>query len=181
MRRIFRRPKKITGPQFRANEWIRVPEVRVIDEAGKNLGVMQTSKALAVAHEHGFDLVEVSPKENPPIAKFLDFGKFKYQKEKEARLQKAGAKKVEVKGIRLSARIGEHDLEIRKNQAIKFLRGGDKVQIEIILRGRERQHASLAETVIKKFVDLLNKEVSIKVEQSLTYQAGKFNMTVSRS
>lgn len=181
MRRIFRRPKKDIAPQFRANEQIRVPEVRVIDETGKNLGIIKTTEAIALAHERGLDLVEVSPKAAPPIAKFLDFGRFKYQKEKEARKQKAGAKKVEVKGVRLSTRIGEHDFGVRKNQAIKFLQAGDKVQIEIILRGRERQHASLAETVVKKFVSLISTEMAVKIEQPLSYLGGKMNMTISKS
>ncbi len=181
MRRFFRRPKKFTGPQFRANEWIRAPEVLVIDEAGKNLGAMPAGQALALARERGLDLVEVGPKDTPPITKFLDFGKFKYQKEKEARLQKAGAKKVEVKGIRLSPRIGDHDLEIRRKQALRFLEGGDKVQIEVNLKGRERQHASLAETTIRKFQDLISSQVSIRVEQPVSRLGGKFTMTISKA
>lgn len=181
MRRFFRRPKKITGPQFRANEWIRVPEVVVIDEAGKNLGTMPTFQAINLARERGLDLVEVSPKEVPPITKFLDFGKFKYQKEKEARLQKAGAKKVEIKGIRLSPRIGDHDLEIRRKQAIRFLEGGDKVQIEVNLKGRERHYASLAETVIRKFQDLISAQVSIRVEQPISRLGGRFTVLISKS
>lgn len=181
MRRIFHRKKIDHGPQFRANEWIRVPEVRVIDEQGKNLGIMATNLALGMARERGLDLVEVSPKEKPPITKFLDFGRFKYQKEKEARIQKAGAKKVEIKGVRLSLRIGEHDFEIRRKKALEFLNSGDKVQVEIILKGRERQHAALAAGVIRKFVDLLSSEVSVRIDQPLSYMGGRFTMTISKA
>ncbi|MFZ2804334.1 MAG: translation initiation factor IF-3, partial [Patescibacteria group bacterium] len=108
MRIHYRRrvPLKPLGPVYRANEQITVPQVRVIDEENKFLGVMKTEDAIKVANERELDLVEVSPKEDPPVCKILDYGAFKYQKEKEKRAQKAHAKKVEVKGIRLSVKMG---------------------------------------------------------------------------
>src|SRR5271157_5736671 len=104
----YRRFQGPVEPLYKANEQIKAPELRVIDENAKNVGVLPTAEALALAKERGFDLVEVMPNATPPIAKFLDYGQFKYEKEKEARKQKAHAHKVEVKGIRLSIRIGEH-------------------------------------------------------------------------
>ena len=112
-RRGGQQKKEEEGLQFRANEQITAPGVRVIDEAGEPPGEMTLEKALALAQSRSFDLVEVSPKAMPPVCRLIDYGQFKYQKEKEARAQKAHAKKVDVKGIRLSVKMGQHDLDIR--------------------------------------------------------------------
>lgn len=152
----------------------------MIDEAGVNLGVLATPEALKIAAERGYDLVEVSPKENPPIAKLIDYGQFKYEREKEARKQKAHAKQVEVKGVRLSARIGEHDLETRRNKAREFLEAGNKIMVEVVLRGRERQHADLAEHVMKDFIASLQQFFPIRIEQPLTRQGGRMQILVAR-
>ncbi len=163
------------------NQFIRSPEVRVIDETGTNLGVLPTPQAIAMASERGYDLVEVSPKENPPIAKILDFGQFKYELEKEARKQKAHAKQVEVKGVRLSPRIGSHDLETRRAQALGFMKDGNKIMVDVVLRGRERQHADLAEKVMKDFIASLGSEFPVRIEQPLTRQGGRLQILVARS
>lgn len=180
MRIIRRFQKKQEDIKYRSNERIFAPELRIIDEAGTHLGVMPKEAALAMAREKGLDLVEISPKENPPIAKFVNFGKFKYEKEKEMRKQKAHAKQVEVKGIRLSLRISAGDLGIREEQAMRFLNEGDKVKVEMILRGRERQHGSLAAEIINNFIKSLGEKTKIKVEQPLTRQDGKFMAIVAR-
>ena len=167
--------------QYRFNEQLRViPEVRVIDENGINLGVLATSKALEIAAERGYDLVEVSPKDNPPIARLIDFGQFKYEKEKEARKQKAKSHNVEVKGVRLSLRIGSHDMEVRRDQAKRFLEEGDKVQIEIVLRGRERQFSDLAKRVMEKFVELIKQDLIVAIEQPFAKQGGRLTMVIGR-
>ena len=171
---------KPTGLEFRANDQIRVPEVRVIDETGKVLGVMKTSEAIAIAQEREYDLVEVSPKENPPVCKLLDYGTFKYQKAKEQRVQKAHAKQVEVKGVRLSVRIGQHDLDVRKNQAIGFLEKGDKLKIEIMLRGREKAHGELAVDRINDFIKAIEGTYPLNIEQPVTRQGGNVSAIVGR-
>jgi translation initiation factor IF-3 len=176
----YRRFQKPAEPQYRANEHIRVPEVRVIDENAKNLGVLPLGEALATARERGFDLVEVMPNAVPPIAKFLDWGQFKYEKEKEARKQKAHAHKVEVKGIRLSIRIGEHDRNVRLEKAKEFLDGGDRVQVEIILRGRERQFVDLARQVIDRFAADLDAAVGTKIDQPFSRQGGRLTVVVAK-
>lgn len=176
----YRRFAKPVEPQFKANEHIKSPEVRVIDENAKNIGVLATSEALALAKERGFDLVEVMPNAEPPIAKFLDYGQFKYEKEKEARKQKAHAHKVEVKGIRLSIRIGEHDRDVRRDKAKEFLEEGDRVQVEIILRGRERQFVDLARQVIDRFVSDLDMAVGIKIDQPFSRQGGRLTVVVAK-
>ena len=175
--RKFQRPAE---PQYRANEHIRAPEVRVIDENGKNLDVMPTMEAVSLARERGFDLVEVMPNAQPPIAKLLDWGQFKYEKEKEARKQKAHAHKVEVKGVRLSIRIGEHDRGVRLDKAKEFLSGGDRVQVEIILRGRERQFTDLARQIIDRFVADLDAVIGAKIDQPFSRQGGRLTVVVAK-
>lgn len=176
--RISRRKRlKPSGPFFRINERIRAEEVRVIDENEEHLGVLSTADALRMARERGLDLIEINPAAAPPIAKFLNYGQFKYQKEKESRLMRAHQKKIEIKGIRLSLRIGKHDLEMRQEQAKRFLEEGDKARIEIILRGRERQHADLARKIIQDFAAGLG---DVRIEQPISQQAGVLSMIVAK-
>jgi translation initiation factor IF-3 len=178
--RISRKQVKVQTVQYWINEQIRAPQVRVIDEEGQNIGVMATPEAVRLAREREMDLVEVFPKADPPIAKILDYGKFLYQKDKEARKQKAKQKKVEIKGIRLSLRISPHDRDVRLNQAKDFLESGDKVKIEIILKGRERQYGGMARENINQFINSLNQLVSTKIEQPLSFQGGRLSVTVTR-
>lgn len=175
-----RQPIKPDTLDYRANERIHVPEVRLIDENGVFLGVMPTSAALQIARERELDLVEVSPKDNPPVCKLLDFGAFKYQKEKEHRAMKAHAKQVEVKGIRLSVKMGAHDMDVRKGQAIGFLEDGDKLKIEIMLRGREKAHGELATQRINDFIASIEPTYPLYIEQPVTRQGGNVSAIVGR-
>ncbi len=172
---------KFNIPEYRVNEKIDVPEVRVVDENGVSLDVLPTERAIALAHERGLDLIEVSPKAVPPVCKFADAGHFKYQKEKEVRKQRAQSKEVEIKGIRLTLRIGSGDLGIRVEQAKKFFERGDKVKAEMILRGRERAHFAKAKEVFDTFVTQLGTHYPLKVEQPLKNQEGKLFMVLSRA
>jgi len=178
--RISRKQVRVQTIQYWINEQIRAPQVRVIDEAGQNLGVMDTPAAVRLAHERELDLVEVFPKAEPPIAKILDYGKFLYQKDKEARKQKARAKKVEIKGVRLSLRISSHDRDVRLNQSKGFLESGDKVKIEIILKGRERQYSNMAREIVNQFIASLNKLLPTKIEQPIVFQGGRLSVTVGK-
>jgi len=152
----------------------------LIDETGQNIGNISTEKALALAREKGLDLVEVSPLANPPVAKIVDYSKLKYQEEKERRKEKAKQKKIEVKGIRLSLRISEHDKDVRIKQAIKFLNNEDKIKIEMILRGRERQHKDLGSDIINKFINSINSEVETNTEQAIKAQGGKISAVIAK-
>lgn len=173
--------KKPQGVFFRANENIRVPEVRVVDENGENLGLMQTWKARQMAEERGLDLVEISSKAVPPVVKFLEYGQFKYEKEKELKKQKTKQQISEVKCIRLSPRIDKHDLEIRKEKAIEFLNRGDKVQIEVILRGREKQFTFAAKDMVNNFIaNIKANNLDIKVEQPVSSLGGKISALISK-
>lgn len=169
-------PKKI----FFHNEGIIAPEILVLDNTGANLGVMKTAEAIRAARAEELDLVLINPKTNPPVAKIIDFGQFKYQQEKEERLKQAHAHVTEVKGVRLSLRIGPHDLEIRKNQAAKFLNDGDKVKIEIILRGREMQQKPLAISVVKNFVSNINGAMPIRLDQETEVQFNKVTAIIAK-
>lgn len=175
-----RNQQKPLGLLYRANRQITAPQVRVIDEQGTFLGVLQTEDAIRVAEERELDLVEVSPKEIPPVCKIIDFGAFKYQKEKEKRVQKAHAKKVEVKGIRLSVKMGAHDQNVRKLKALSFLEAGDKLKLEIILRGREKAHGEIATARIEQFMKELQHTYPLTVEQPVTRQGGNVSAIVGR-
>jgi len=164
---------------YQVNELIKVPELRVITEDG-HLGIMPLAEALAKAKEMELDLVVIQPKSVPPIAKIVEFGKFKYEQAKEASKQKAKQKSVEVKGIRLSVRIGPHDLITRKEKAKEFLDEGNKVKVEIILRGREKRFGDLAKAVIEAFVLSVNKDVQIKVEQPVLRQGGQLTSIIGK-
>lgn len=172
--------KKILIEEFPVNEQIRVPEVRLIDEEGNFVEVMAAFRALEMAKERGYDLVLVSPKAVPPVAKIMDYGKFQYEQEKQMRKQKAKQKKIETKTIRLSPRIGAHDIEVRLNQAQGFLEGDDKVKIEIVLRGRERQHADLARDVIHNFIQAIGSRINVVIEEPLTKEGGNLMVVIAK-
>jgi len=179
MRRVYRRPKPdFEEKRFRVNQQIRVPVVFVIDENGESIGEMPIGQALTMAEQAGMDVVEVNPKIQPPVVKIMDYGQFKYKKEKEAQKQKVKQKKVEIKGIRLSVRISQHDFDFRFEQAKKFLERGDKLKLELILKGRERQHPEKAEEIMKKFYQKLKATpgLNMEIEQGLTKQGGRFNI-----
>ena len=181
MRRTYRRPKpKPHIEAFLINERIKATEVRVIDDEGKNIGVMATAKAMEMARERELDLVEVFPKAQPPVAKFADYGRLKYQKEKQIHKQKTLQKKTETKAVRLSLRISDHDKELRFNQATKFLDKGHKLKVEIVLKGREKQLRIKAREIVMGFVKTLkeNESFNIIVEQDLTKQQNGFNIIV---
>lgn len=140
---------------------------------------MPTYQALKIAQEKGFDLIEVSAKSTPPVCRLADFGKLQYQKEKQARAQKAHQKKSGLKGIRIGLSTAKHDLELKAKQAEKFLQKGYKVRIEIILRGREKAFAHFARQKIEEFKSMLGEEVM--VEQPITRQPRGFSMIIGKT
>jgi len=133
-----------------------VPQVSVIDIEGKNLGPMNTLDAINLAKSQGFDLIEVSPKMIPPICKIMDFGKYLYKIAKQERQHKAKQKIIETKGIRLSPRISLHDMETKAKQAEKFMNEGSKIKIDLLMKGREKAHADLAEKKVNEFLQIIN-------------------------
>ena len=178
MRIKFHRVERKEEPSFRSNSQIRVPEVFVIDEANEALGVMSIEDAMQKAQEADLDLVEVNPKASPPVVKIVNLGQLKYEREKQAHKQKMQQKKVETKNIRLTFRISEHDQEMRLLQAEKFLAKDNKIKVELILRGRERQYPQKAAEIIRGFATKLqaNPALAIEIEQPLTNQGGRFTI-----
>jgi len=136
------------GP--RMNHRIRVPEVRVLDPEGNQLGVMETRQALRLAQEQGMDLVEISPTAQPPVCRILDYGKFKYDQAKKQKDAKKKAHTVDIKGIRMRYGTEAHDLDYRVKDARRFLEEGDKVQVTLIFRGREMSHPEIAKAQMEK-------------------------------
>lgn len=140
--------------------------MQIIDAEGKFLGKMPTERAFALAKEQELDLVEVNPRANPPICKIIDWGSYLYQQEKAERKQKAKVKVSEIKGIRLSLKIGAHDLDMRREQSLKFFEQGDRVKLEMILRGRERARMDLARQIMMDFVKSLGDGVVVDAPMS---------------
>jgi translation initiation factor IF-3 len=168
MRKKFRKakPKKDQTKKFPSNKQIRAEKVFLIDENDEKIGELPTAEALSRAEDVGLDLVEVNPKTDPPVAKILDMGRWKYEMEKKAHKQKLQQKKVETKGIRLSVRISRHDFDVRVNQAIKFLNQGHKLKAELTLKGREKQHPEKAREVINDFVASIQEKGELELKES---------------
>lgn len=162
---------------MRINDGIRVPSVFLIDDEGKQIGEVSTQEALALARERMLDLVEVSPKAQPPVCRIMDYGKHLYQQSKQLRIAKAKQKKVEIKGVRLGLRTDTHDLDFKKAQTEKFLRQGDKVKIDIVLRGREKAHQDLARQNLQNFISSI--ETPHKIEDPIKRFPGGFNTIIA--
>jgi translation initiation factor IF-3 len=173
-----KRPDKLLIPKYNKNHQIKAEEVRLLGATKENLGVMSIEAARTMADEQEMDLVEINPKSVPPICMIVDFANFKYQKEKEAKKLKANTHVVEIKGIRLTVRMSDHDMGVRCKQASKFLDRGDKVKVEIILRGRENSKPQLAFDAIDKFYTTLSKSFSLKYEQEPAKQTNKITATI---
>lgn len=175
-RRFNRRAKpKAEIKNFHINQEIRVPEVRVIDDQGNPLGVLTIHDALKMAEERELDLIEVNPKGEPPVCKLIDYNKFLYQQEKKE--QKTKSKPTEMKNIRLSVRIGQHDIDVRLNQVAKFFEKGHPVKIDLNLKGRERAHAELAKQMIDGFIVKAKEKLGddkVLVDQPAVRQGNSF-------
>jgi translation initiation factor IF-3 len=132
---------------------IRIPQVRVVDEEGAQLGVMPTPQALAMAQERGLDLVEVAPMAAPPVVKFLDFGQYKYELTKREKENKRRQRSVTFKEVRLSPKIGTGDFDTKVHRAIEFLEDGDRIKVTVRFRGRELTHPELGRNMLARFTD----------------------------
>ena len=131
-------PPVKSGPRY--NEFIQSPTVRVIDENGENLGVLHTREAIEQAAAVGLDLVEVSPNADPPVCKFLDVGKFRYEAQKKANMARKSQKTQEIKEIKMRPNIDDHDYETKMKAMNRFITDGDKVKVTLRFRGRELSH-----------------------------------------
>jgi translation initiation factor IF-3 len=151
---FWRKPiDKRSAKQFiRINERIRAREVRVIDDAGNQLGILAPFEALKIARERGLDLVEVSPNAVPPVCRIQDYGKFLYEKDKSERAARKKQKVIVVKEVKFSVTVDEHDYQTKKNQAVRFLGEGDKVKASLRFKGRQMAHRELGYNIINRLI-----------------------------
>ena len=132
---------------------IRIPQVRVVDEEGAQLGVMPTPRALEMAQERGYDLVEVAPMAQPPVVRFLDFGQYKYELTKREKENKRKQRSITFKEVRLTPKIGVGDFDTKVHRAIEFLEDGDRIKVTVRFRGRELTHPEIGRNLIARFVE----------------------------
>ncbi|NLM75203.1 MAG: translation initiation factor IF-3 [Clostridiaceae bacterium] len=149
----FRRCFIIKKGQIEINSAIRDKEVRLIDVDGTMIGIVSAREAQRLANERELDLVKISPNANPPVCKIMDYGKYLYEKSKREKEARKKQTIIEVKEIRLSAKIEEHDFGFKVKNAVKFLQDGDKVKVSIRFRGREIAYSDLGREVMQKFAD----------------------------
>ena len=144
------------------NDRISYPSLRVVDADGSQLGVISREEALDVARERELDLVLVSEKADPPVCRIMDYGKFKFEQEKKAKEAKKKSHQTEVKEVKMRYKIDAHDYQVRIGQAVRFLKGGDKVKCTVIFRGREIQHTALAEKLLLRMAKDLEEQAEIQ-------------------
>jgi translation initiation factor IF-3 len=150
IRRPFRAPPAVVKDGPKSNRDIRVPKIQLIDAEGKNVGVVNTFDALAMAEEAGLDLVEIVPNAEPPVCKIIDLGRLKYQTQKKAAEARKKQKIVEIKEIKMRPGIDDHDYDVKMRAVNRFFEEGDKVKITLRFRGREMAHQELGMRLLDK-------------------------------
>jgi translation initiation factor IF-3 len=156
---------------------IRIPQVRVIDEEGTQLGVMPTPRALEMAQDRGYDLVEVAPLASPPVVRFLDFGQYKYELTKREKEAKRRQRAVEFKEVRLTPKIGSGDFLTKVHRAVEFLEDGDRIKVTVRFRGRELTHPELGRNLLIRFADQIKEHGT--VERAPTLEGKQMHITVA--
>ena len=168
---------KSIAKDLRINEQIRTREVRVISDTGEQLGVVPTYEALRIARERNLDLVEVAPTAVPPVCRLLDYGKFKYEQTKKDREARKHQKLALLKEVRLRPKIGEHDIEFKTRDVLRFLDEGDKVKVSVVFRGRELAHPELGQGLLRKvFAGLQGKAA---IEKAISMEGRNMTMIVT--
>ena len=162
---------------LRINERIRVREVRLIDEEGRQAGIVQTRDALQRAKDHEMDLIEVAPNAVPPVCRIMDYGKFKYEQAKREKDAHKNSKQAELALIRLRPNIDDHDLEVKLKHARKFLEDGDKVRVFVVFRSREFTHPEFGRSLLNRFVETLTDIANI--EKSVSMEGRQMTLVLS--
>ncbi|MBW0144115.1 translation initiation factor IF-3 [Sphingomicrobium clamense] len=168
-------PPPLQGPRY--DKFIQAQKVRVIDENGDNLGVMFTREAMEQANDIGLNLVEISPNADPPVAKFLDIGRHKYEAQKKANAKRKAQKTQEIKEIKMRPNIDDHDYQVKMKKVVEFIEKGDKVKLTIRFRGREMAHNQLGMAVLNR-VEEDTAEIA-KVEQRPRMEGRQMLMVVA--
>jgi translation initiation factor IF-3 len=170
--RFDRRPPE--RDTTRINERIRVPEVRLIDENGEQVGIVPTPDALERARESDLDLVEVAPNSKPPVTRILDYSKYKYEQEQKAKQARKHQQQVNVREIKLRPKIAQHDYETKRGHVERFLKQQDKVKVTIMFRGREQSHPERGRMLLDRLLQDVS-EIGVMEQEPL--QEGR-NMTM---
>jgi translation initiation factor IF-3 len=175
--RFDRRPPE--RDTTRINERIRVPEVRLINENGEQVGVVPTPEALDYARERDLDLVEVAPNSKPPVVRVLDYSKYKYEQEQKAKAARKHQQQVNVREIKLRPKIADHDYETKKGHVERFLRHGDKVKVTIMFRGREQAHPERGRMLLERLYEDIS-DLAV-IEQQPEQEGRNMHMLVAPS
>jgi translation initiation factor IF-3 len=154
--------KRSTRDLPQINERIRFPQIRVVDADRSQLGILTPEEALRIAEDRGMDLVLVSETADPPVCRIIDYGKYKFEQEKKAKEAKKKQHNADTKEVKMRYKIEEHDYQVRVKSAERFLKSGDKVKATITFRGREIQHADLAETLLNRMANDLEPVAEIQ-------------------
>ncbi|MBS1912204.1 MAG: translation initiation factor IF-3 [Bacteroidetes bacterium] len=163
--------------QPRVNREIRAPKVRVIDDAGEQLGIMSAREALQIAMDRELDLVEIAPQANPPVCKIIDFGKFKYEQQKRDKTQRKSQHQQQLKEVRLHPRTDEHDVDFKTRHAREFLGEGHKVKFTVVFRGREITHQEFGRQLLQGIIDSLVEDA--KVDQPIRIDGRNMSMILA--
>lgn len=146
----------ISNRENQINEEIRDKELRVIDVDGNQLGILSADEALKIAFEKDLDLVKIAPQATPPVCRIMDYGKFCFEQTKRAKEAKKNQKVIEIKEVRMSSTIDTHDFNVKVNQAVKFLNGGDKIKVSVRFKKRTLAHPQFGEELLAKFKDAIS-------------------------
>ena len=176
-RRFDRQPPE--RDPTRINERIRVSEVRLVDEDGSQIGVIATDEALKMAHDRDLDLVEVAPQSRPPVARLLDYSKYKYEQEQKAKAARKHQQQVNVREIKLRPKIATHDYETKKGHVERFLRQHDKVKVTIMFRGREQAHPERGRMLLERLYEDIG-ELAV-IEQQPEQEGRNMHMLLAPS
>jgi len=158
---VWRCPN-IASQELLINEEIRDREVRLIDDKGNQQGVVTLEVALRMAEEADLDLVKIAPQAVPPVCKIMDYGKYRFEQTKREKEQRKNQKVIEIKEIRLSATIDQHDMEVKAKACTKFLKNGDKVKVSIRFRGRQIRHGDIGLEVMNTFFEMVKEDAVIE-------------------
>jgi len=160
-------PPRRPEPQTRINEAIRVPRVRLIGEEGQQLGIKTSDDARTYAYGKGLDLVEVAAQADPPVAKVMDYGKYRYELEQKAKAARKNQTQINVKEIKLRPKIGVHDYETKRGHVVRFLNQRAKVKVTIMFRGREREHPDRGRDLLMRLADDVKELGAIEIQPLL--------------
>ena len=159
------------------NEEIKLKEVRLVGPEGEQLGVVSSHDALEKAYSEGLDLVLIAPSATPPVCRIMDYGKYRYDRDKKEKEAKKKQQTVDIKEVQLSCRIDTHDFNTKANNAIRFLKGGDKVRVVLLFKGREMAHTEVGAELINKFVETCSEYGS--VDKAPVLDGRRMNVTIS--